>query len=208
MRGAGAADALHLLAQFAAGAEQAHIERVHTLIRRLRDLGGGFAAEVDAAQQLSIRLRQCGEELHHTLAECFFVFRLQCLRQLMHELFQSLISRGTAAMRVDDGMTQHTIEPSDDAFSILGHVVGLQRLHEAFLDEISGEFGITGAGTGETDEGIEMLEERSGGHGAGSRIQDTHRHAANQRVTSLHLVRGHRMKGHAGSTSHHHPFTP
>ncbi len=40
-----------------------------------------------------------------------------------------------------------------------------------------------------------------------SGIQDSHRHAANQRVTSLHLVRGHRMKGQSVSTSNHHPFT-
>jgi len=124
----------------------------------------------------------------------------------MREFFQSMILRGAAAVSVNDGVAQHAVEPCHHAFGILGHVVGFQRLHEALLDEISGEFGIASAGAGEADEGIKMLEERSGGHGARSRIQDTHRQTANQHVTNFHLVRGHRMKGRSGSTSKLHPF--
>jgi len=90
----------------------------------------------------------------------------------------------------------------------------LGRIRAGVLEQVAVDL-LDEAGVGDrmhreglVHEGFEMLEERSGGHGAGSRIQDTHRHTANQRVTSLHLVRDHRMKGHTGSTSNHHPLTP
>lgn len=56
--GARAAHAFHLFTQFFARAQQPDVDRVHTLIRGVRDFGGGFAAEVNAAQQFGISFRQ------------------------------------------------------------------------------------------------------------------------------------------------------
>jgi len=59
---------------------------------------------------------------------------------------------------------QHAIEPDDDSFRILGHVVCLHGLQQAFLHDVRGQFRITGARTNKTDEGIEMGNQRIGVH--------------------------------------------
>lgn len=90
MGGAGTAGALHLLTQFAAGAEEADVEGVDPLAAGLGDVGGGFAFEVDTAEQFGVGLWQGGEELHDALAEGFFVIGVGGIGRLTQSLFATL----------------------------------------------------------------------------------------------------------------------
>lgn len=164
MRGAGAADALHLLAQFPTSAQQAHIERVHTLATGICDFGNRTAFEIDATEQFCIRFGQLGQQFHHTLAERRLVLRRERIRQLMCELFQSRITRGATPMRVDDGVTQDPVKPGDHALGICWHLISLERLNQTLLHQIGRQIRIARARAGKAEKGVEMLKEGVGGH--------------------------------------------
>ncbi len=162
--GAGAANEFELLAQVLAGAEEADVDGIDAYSGGGGEVGGGFAAKIHAAKEFGLGCRKVRDNSHHTLAELTLVFGAHYFRPLLLESGEGPVAGGPAAVSVNDGMAKNPVKPLHRSFVILRLGFRANGFEETLLDDVSGEFGITGAGTHEVHEGIEILDQRGGVH--------------------------------------------
>ena len=130
--------------------------------------GEGLLVEVDGAEELGVAGRDEVEDAGETGAD--LVVGLGGWRGLefVSKGFEGLAFGGAAAVVVDDGVAQDTIEPGDDRLFQAGYGVALQGAHVGGLEDVFGEGGAGNATAHEAEELAAVVEERvEGGFGHG-----------------------------------------
>ena len=147
-------------AQPLAGAMQADVEVVERQPERRGGFLGRRAVEVHALEHLAVLFGEPGQKALHTLAKHALGGGIGLFGKLGLQAFKRSLAHVAPPVEVNNGMTQDAIEPCHRAFTVTRRVGGLERLEQAVLHQIGGQFWVAHPLARERNEGVQVLNER------------------------------------------------
>lgn len=189
----------HLFAESLAGAVQADVQIVQRQTQRRRRVFRGCAVEIQALEQVAVLIRQAGQKPLEALAQDPFGGGIRLFGKFGLQAFERTGADIAPPIQVNDRVAQDAIEPRHRAFAVAGLVGRLQRLEEAVLHQVGGEFGVANALARERDEGVQVLDERVFGFCHARRVAVSRQTGNRHWRTSANQVEEFRCKRISGS---------
>lgn len=149
----------HFLAESLAGAVQPDVQVVQGQAQRHRRVFRGCAVEIHALEQVAILFRQAGKKPLEALAQDSFGSGIGLLGKFGLQAFERAVADIAPPIQVNDRVAQDAIKPRHRAFAVTRLVGRLQRLEQAVLHEVGGQFRVAHALARERDEGAQVLYE-------------------------------------------------
>lgn len=147
MVGAGAAEALKILAQRPAGPVQSHHGVVWREVRLAGEVGWPSALEIDPAQDLRVLRAEGRKEGLEATAElgCNLGWRFGDIAQLTRERLEAACLLAPPTVLVDDGIPEQAIEPRHGALFVANFTGLLESADESLLEDLLGDGAATDA---------------------------------------------------------------
>lgn len=146
-------------AEMLSRAVQLNGEVISRQAKFLRSSRGILAIKIDALEQFTVVLRNGWQQALEALTKNLFSVRIGRFEQFILKLLKSSISHCVATVKIDDGMSQNPVKPSDGIL-VSGRLIRrFERLHKTFLNHVLRQMRITDAATGEGGEGVEILDQ-------------------------------------------------
>jgi len=147
------------VAQLFASPVETHGKIVGRCSESGRHLLDVLAAEVNPLQEFAVLVGQVGHKPVNALANGPLGLGGNGVGKFGAERLETAFAGIGSPIEVYDGVTQDAVEPGDDIFVRRGLFVGFKRFQETVLNEVFGKVGIADALAGESDKGVQVLED-------------------------------------------------